>query len=202
MALLTVSVRGRGGWPAILVRRLFAVVALGWLLLGSVASAAPAPAATPDEYQVKAVFLFNFAQFVEWPTQAFPAKSSPLVIGVLGEDPFGPYLDEVVKGEKVGPRPLQVKRFRRVEDISDCHILFISASESEALEKIVAQLKGRCILTVGDTEVFSRRGGMVRFVTENGKIRLKIYVEAAKANQLKISSKILSPATIVGPGNW
>lgn len=185
-----------------MARQLLRLVAFGWLLLGPMVPAVTAAAPTPDEYQVKAVFLFNFAQFVEWPAQAFLNKSSPLVIGILGDDPFGPYLDEVVKGEKVGARPLQVRRFRRVEDIGDCHILFIGASESEALEKIVAQLQGRSILTVGDMEAFARRGGMVRFVTENGKIRLKIYVEAAKANQLKISSKILSPATIVGPGNW
>jgi hypothetical protein len=178
------------------------VLALCSLLFAPLAPAATAPAPIPDEYQVKAVFLFNFAQFVEWPAQAFRDKTSPLVIGVLGDDPFGPYLDEVVKGEKVGARPLQVRRFRRVEDIADCHILFIGASESDSLEKTVAQLKDRSILTVGDMEAFARRGGMVRFFTENGKIRLKIYVEAAKAHQLKISSKILSPATIVGPGNW
>src|SRR5688500_2932564 len=83
-------------------------------------------AETRAEYQLKAVFLFNFAQFVEWPPEAFPENQSPLVIGVLGEDPFGPYLDQIVSGENANNRPLAVQRYRQVEEIKTCHILFIS----------------------------------------------------------------------------
>ncbi len=164
--------------------------------------AADAPAAISEEYQIKAVFLFNFAQFVDWPERSFSDRTSPLVIGVLGRDPFGVYLDDLVEGENVGNRPLVVRRFGRPEEIGDCHILFIGASETDSLETIFAHLKARSILTVGDVEAFCRRGGMVRFVTEGGKIRLRVYVEAARAHDLTISSKILSPATTVGPGNW
>lgn len=155
---------------------------------------------SPLEYQLKAVFLFNFAQFVDWPPEAFPEAQTPLVIGVLGQDPFGTYLDETVRGEKVNHRPLAVQRYRRAEDVKACHILFISRSESNLLEQTVATLNNRSILTVSDAEGFARRGVMIRFVTEKNKIRLKINVEAAKAAHLTISSKLLRPAEIVTTG--
>jgi len=159
---------------------------------GEVTDRRPAP-----EYQVKAVFLFNFAQFVDWPAQAFPEAGAPLVIGVLGEDPFGAYLDELVRNEKIGNRPLVVRRFRGIQDMGECHILFVSRSPAGQFDKLVPELRGRPLLTVSDTENFNRLGGMVRFVTENGKIRLRINVDAAKESGLTISSKLLRWATIV-----
>lgn len=160
----------------------------------------PAQTTPPGEYQIKAVFLFNFAQFVEWPPQAFPQAQTPLVIGVLGEDPFGNYLDETVRGETVNDRPLAIQRYRRVEEIKTCHVLFISRSDANRVEQILASLKDRNILTVADAEGFARRGVMIRFVTEKNKIRLRINLEAAKAANLTISSKLLRPAEIVTPG--
>lgn len=160
----------------------------------------PDPAPISAEYQLKAVFLFNFAQFVEWPPRAFAKSNAPLIIAVLGDDPFGTYLDDLVRGEKVGERPLIVRRYPHGDEPADCHIIFICRSESRDLEKILAQLQGRSVLTVSDVDSFTRQGGMVRFVTENGKIRLRINVEAAKACDLTISSKILRPGTIASPG--
>jgi hypothetical protein len=160
----------------------------------------PAQAAISAEYQVKAVFLFNFAQFVDWPSNAFAEAQAPLVIGILGEDPFGAYLDETVRGEKVNNRSVIVQRFRHVGEVKACHLLFISRSETERLEQILASLKGRSVLTVGDFDGFARRGGMIRFVTEKNKIRLRIGLETAKAANLIISSKLLRPAEIIGPG--
>jgi hypothetical protein len=157
-------------------------------------------AAPPPEYQVKAVFLFNFTQFVEWPAGAFSGAQAPLVIGILGEDPFGAYLDETVRGETVNNRPILVKRYRRVEEIQDCQLLFISRSEAERLEQIFAALKDRSILTVGDIDGFARRGGMIRFVVEKNKIRFRVNLDAAKAGSLMISSKLLRSAKIVDPG--
>jgi len=148
------------------------------------------------EYQVKAVFLFNFAQFVHWPSQAFPEAQTPLIIGILGEDPFGTYLDETVRGEKASNRPLAVQRYRRTGEIKTCHVLFISRSETARLEQLLASLKGRNILTVSDVDDFARRGGMVGFITEKSKIRMRINLEAAKAANLTISSKLLRVAEI------
>jgi hypothetical protein len=174
-----------------------ASIAMLLFLLGlkSAAPAAPAP-----EYQLKAVFLFNFAQFVEWPQEAFPDAQTPLTIGVLGEDPFGAYLDATVRGETVNGRPLVVQHFLRVDEIKTCHILFISRSEGNRLEQILTVLKGRSILTVSDLSHFAARGGIVRFYTDRNKIRLRINVAAAKAASLTISSKLLRPAEIVTTG--
>jgi hypothetical protein len=181
-------------------KKLSAVWLVMSALLFSGGLEAPAETAPPPEYQLKAIFLFNFAQFVEWPPEAFPQAQTPLVIGVLGEDPFGTYLDETVRDETVNNRPLAVQRYHRVEEIKTCHVLFISRSEADQLEQILATLHGRHILTVGDADSFAGRGGMIRFVLEQNKIRLRVNLEAAKDANLTISSKLLRPATIVAPG--
>jgi hypothetical protein len=155
------------------------------------------PSAPLKEYQIKALFLYNFAQFVEWPANAFPSAETPITIGVLGDDPFGSDLDAIVQGDRSGNRALKVRRFQRVEEIDGCHILFISQTESSRLEQILSVLKGRSILTVGDAEGFSLRGGMIRFVTENKKVRMRINLDAAKRAGLTLSSKLLRPAEIV-----
>lgn len=172
-----------------------------WLLalaiVGAVLPEAAAQSAAAREIQVKAVFLYNFVRFVDWPPRAFPTAEAPLIIGVLGDDPFGGSLDDAVRGETVEQRPLVIRRFRRLEDVDVCHVLFISRSEAPRLGAIIAGLKGRSILTVSDADEFTRFGGMIRFVTVNNKVRLRINVEAARAAELTISSKLLRPAEIV-----
>lgn len=182
--------RGRGPF----IRRLTGIV----LCLSLVIPAAAQPTALRD-YQIKAVFLFNFAQFVEWPAAAFQAEDSPFVIGVLGDDPFGTDLKEATKGEKLGSRVIEIRRYHRVEEVDACHILFICRSENPRLDRVMTALGQRSILTVSDTEEFSRRGGMIRFVTENNKVRMKINLEAAKHANLILSSKLLRAADIVTP---
>jgi hypothetical protein len=178
--------RGRARWVALL-----AAVAV---LVGE------SGAQSAKEYQVKAVFLYKFAEFVEWPKEAFPDATAPLIIGVLGRNPFGPSLDEAVANETVNGRPLVVQRYRRSEEITTCHILFISESEAPRLEEIFAELKGRSILTVGDVDGFALRGGMVRLAAENGKTQMRINLQAAKISRLTISSKLLRAAIVVAPG--
>jgi hypothetical protein len=149
---------------------------------------------TFKEYDLKAVFLYNFTQFVEWPPEAFTDDSTPIVIGVLGADLFKGSLEETVRNEMVRNRKLVVQRFSRVEDVKNCHILFISQSETKRLDQILDALKRRCILTVGEVEGFTRRGGIVGFTTDHNKIRLKINLEAARGVNLTISSKLLRVA--------
>ncbi|HKU16827.1 MAG TPA: YfiR family protein [Steroidobacteraceae bacterium] len=186
---------------AVLTLRRCAWIAVALLSLAAVAGArAQAPPPSPTEYQVKAVFLFNFSQFVDWPPGAFADSRAPLVIGVLGPDPFGATLDEIVRGETVNGRPLAVRRYQSVDQVAACHILFIDRSQEPQLEGIVAALKDRSVLTVGDFDGFARRGGIVRFITVGNRIRLRINLAAAQHAQLDISSKLLRPAEIVGPG--
>jgi hypothetical protein len=175
------------------------MLAAAWLLTcGLWASGAVLAAPTPA--QVEAVFLFNFTQFVDWPPQAFAGPGSPIVIGVLGSDPFGAALDEVVRGEVVNGHPLVVHRAQRVQELADCQILFIGSSERAHLAPVLAALKGRNILTVSDLDEFANQGGMICFVLVDNKVRLRVNVEAAKAAGLTLSSKLLRFAQIVGPG--
>lgn len=167
----------------------------------SLAAALPSRAqAPPTEYEVKAVFLFNFSQFVDWPAAAFADDRSPLVIGVLGNDPFGATLDEIVRGETVNGRAIVVRRYQSIDQLDTCHILFIDRSQNAQIDAIVAALQGRSVLTVGDFDGFASHGGMIRFVTVGNKIRLRVNLTAAQQVSLAISSKLLRPAQVLEPG--
>ena len=159
--------------------------------------AAPAP----TEEQVKAVFVFNFSHFVEWPAQAFSSPSAPFVIGVLGSDSFGIRLEETVHGEKIGEHPLAVRRYRSLADLGDCQILYVDQTQAGQLTQIIAALNRRSTLTVADADKSAEHGVMMQFVTDNNRIRLRINVEAARMAGLTISSKLLRPAEIVAAGN-
>jgi hypothetical protein len=151
-----------------------------------------------NEYQVKAAFLYNLAVLTEWPTNALPAGDSPLVIGVLGADPFGAVLDETLRNKRIGPHPVRVARFARVEDVRDCHLLFVAGAEDARLPAIITALANRPILTVGDVERFGARGGMVRLAKRaDGTIGLRINPGAAQRAGLKLSSRLLRLATLV-----
>jgi hypothetical protein len=169
---------------------------LAFLLLASMRS--PLQLETSREYQLKAAFLYNFTQFVEWPEGSLP-ENTPFVIGILGNDPFGNYLDELVNGENVNGHPLIVQRFASVDEIKTCHILFINVSDKSKLQEILKSLKSDNVLTVGDATHFSRNGGIVRFYTEDNKTRIHINLEAAKQAELTISTKLLRLAGIVDP---
>ena len=149
------------------------------------------------EYQIKAAFLFNFTQFVEWPDYSLPEATAPLVIGVLGEDPFGNYLHKIVSTEKVNDHPLIIQHYDNAEEIKACHILFINVSEPGKLKETIAALKGRSILTVSDDREFIEDGGMIRFITKNNKIKIRINDVSAKEAGLTISAKLLSVAEVV-----
>ena len=157
----------------------------------------PVRAETSREYQLKAVFLFNFAQFTDWPTNAFTNSTAPIVIGILGEDPFGDFLDATVRGETVNGRKLEIQRFRRVEEIQTCHILFISGSEDRRLERILQALKARPILTVTDIEGPLTRGTMVRLLMEKNRIRIRIDMAPIHEAKLEVSSKLLRASDVV-----
>jgi hypothetical protein len=159
--------------------------------------AAPLRAQAP-EYDLKAAFLFNFAKFVDWPPSAFAGERAPLTICVYGEDPFGPTLDAVVQNERVGERSLLVQRPDSIDDLGECHVLFVSRSEKDRLGEVMSQVKGKPVLTVADTDGFLRAGGVINFVLEGKKVRFLIDQEAAERSGLRISSKLMRLA--VPPG--
>jgi hypothetical protein len=125
-------------------------------LCGVLACIALAPgvdgAEAAPEYQIKAVFLFNFTHFVEWPPQAFTSPGEPFVIGILGDDPFGTRIDDVIRNERIAEHPLAVRRFHNAGEIGDCQMLFIGRSESAGLGQVVARLDHRPVLIVSEIE--------------------------------------------------
>lgn len=155
-------------------------------------------AAAPHEYQVKAVFLFNFGQFVEWPPQAFDTARAPFVICVLGQDPFGRTLDDVVRGETIGERSPVVRRIDEPDQAAGCNILFIGRMDEARLAAALAAVRGRSVLTVTDIAGAEAQGAIIVLFNENNRIRMRINLAAAKASHLVISSKLLRPAVVVG----
>jgi hypothetical protein len=149
----------------------------------------------PLEYQVKAAFLMNFTKFVEWPSTAFSDVASPISICILGDDPFGRTLDQVVEGETVNARKLVVQRLTAPPRPKSCQILFITKAEKEP-SKVLAGL-GEGVLTVGEGDSFLHEGGVIAFVIENRRVRFDINETAAQSIALKMSSKLLQVARSV-----
>ena len=150
------------------------------------------------EYQVKAAYLFNFLKFVEWPAEAFGDPLAPIVIGIVGDDPFGNALPQVVIGKTVQGRDLVIRKYRAGEDLRASHILFISASEKKRLPQLLASLHGSNVLTVADVDGFLEEGGMIRLYSEGDRVRFAINVDATMMAKLKVSSKLLSLAHVAG----
>ncbi len=161
---------------------------------------AQAQESRPLDYRVKAAFLYNFGKFVEWPATAFASTNAPLVIGVLGGDPFHGDGERIVANKNINGHPVIVRQISHpgagqapgYSDLKSCHILFINASESDNLPDILDALKGASVLTVTDNlDHFAASGVIINFVMENKSVRFEINDDAARRAGLKISSKLL-----------
>ncbi len=181
----------------------YSVLETRWLPLASALLACSAflPAAlcgqTAGEYEVKAVFLYKFASFVEWPPQP---ETVPVCIGIMGQDPFGAVLDQVVKGKSINGRPFLVRRFGPGQNPGDCHIVFIGASEKKQVRSILDRLQGAAVLTVGEVPEFCQNGGVINFALRDGRVQFEINLDAAARARIKVSSKLLSVARIARDG--
>jgi hypothetical protein len=178
---------------AVLTFRTFTLQIFSILLLAALSSY-EMYAAEVGEYQVKAAFLYNFAQFVEWSPESFSAADEPIGMCVLGRNPFGSALQDAVRGKAVAGRSLAVREVSDTKQGTRCHILFVSAAEQERSLPVLAELKGRSVLTVGETDRFVAAGGIISLGLRDSRIRFEIDAGAASAAKLKISSKLLSLA--------
>lgn len=156
-----------------------------------------------SEYTVKAAYLYNFAQFVDWPKSAFAGDTSPLVIGVVGDDPFGDSLDDAVSGKTASGHPLSVKRFGAFDAahaaaLAHCQMLFIAYSEKDHLRDILQALDGAKTLTVSEIDRFPMKGGMIQFDQVGDKITLDVNPSAAKHAGLSMRAQLLQVSKIQG----
>lgn len=150
----------------------------------------------PAEHQLKAAFLYNFTQFVDWPAAAFSSIDAPFAVAVIGADPFEGGLERIMEGKSVRGRRIVVRHFGSLEELGTCHLLYVSRSEDELLPALFQQLAGKSVLTVGETDGFPWAGGTIRFFIQENKIRFEISPASAERARLKISSKLMKLARI------
>jgi len=151
---------------------------------------------SPNEYSLKAAFLYNVVRFVDWPESAFSSRNDPLVIGIVGSDPFGPLLYEAIAGETYKGHPITVAHFPDSRDIRHCHLLFVGQTNRDRLDEILAKVWGRNVLTVGETEWFLSRGGMIALTAQKNRVHLQINAATLRSAQLGVSSKLLQVAEV------
>jgi len=147
-------------------------------------------AQSPDEYRVKAAFILNFARFIEWPADGY-GDGGVLIVGIVGDDPFGGSLDQL-NGNTVNGHRIVIRRLRAGDYLKACQILFVSSSERNRLGKILESVKGGSVLTIGELPQFNQAGGIIKFVIQEDKVRFEINTGAAGQARLKISSKLLA----------
>jgi hypothetical protein len=174
------------GWGVRASRKFFLLVVS--LLLSTLD---PAHAQQTGEYQVKAAFLFHFAQLVEWPAESLADDKDPLTLCTFGKDPFGGNLETTLQGKSVGTRALRIRHVKQLQEVPGCQLLFIGGDERKELLPLLEALKNAPILTVGESDDFAKQGGMIGFCMDNNKVRFDINVDAAARAKVKISSRLL-----------
>jgi len=160
--------------------------------------APPESQAVSLEYAVKATYLYKLAPFVNWPAEEFAAPDAPFRICVVGNDPFGDFLDNAVVGRRFGNHPFEVHRLDSLTPDADCQIAFLSRVPSQSISQALEAVRGKPVLTVVDSTV-PDRGGIMQFVVKHGRVRFDIDTAAAARNHLTISSKLLNLALVVRP---
>ena len=152
------------------------------------------------EYEVKAAFLFRFAQFVEWPPSTFKESGEPFTYCTIGDDPFRGALERTLDGKTIEQRAIRVQHLNGAGKIAECQVLFIGGSrDKQHIEEALASASTLPILTVGEAEQFAKNGGAIGFCTEANKIRFEVNLDAAGKAGLKISAKLLALAkTVLG----
>jgi len=152
---------------------------------------------TYEEYQVKAAFIYNFLLFTEWPEDFFESEDDPIDICILGENPFENHLNAIAESKKAKERNIKIRLINTVEEAEGCAVLFVSRSQEKQVEKIIASLDKKPVLTVADVENFSEAGGMVQLILVENKVNFVVNLKALNEAGLKMSSKLLDLAQYV-----
>ena len=176
-------------------RTIFFLLTFVLLTVPKMSAFAEADISIIREYEIKAAFIYNFAKFVEWPKEKFRDDEAPLVLGIIGEDPFGSSADALL-GKTIRGRQLMIKRSKNQSNLNPCHMIFISKSETTKLKQIIEELKNLPILTISDIQDFHKAGGHINFVIHQNKIRFIVNARAAKHADLEISSRLLKLSMI------
>ena len=166
----------------------------GWFFGVTVSAAEEQPL---SEYQLKAAFLIYFPKYADWPSEKFAETNSPIVIAVAGDSKVSEEVQKLIPGRTVRGRELVLKRLASGGEPAVCHILFIPAAEQEHSRNLLSKLKGGGVLTVGESDDFLERGGIINLMLRDRKVALEVNLSAASDSRIKISSKLLSVASVV-----
>ena len=176
----------------------FIIIAVFGLLLNI--PQAYAESGVSREYKMKAAFIYKFTKFIEWTPESFSDNQDPLILTIIGNDPFSKAID-ALHGKKVRGRILLVKRITSIEDIDKSHILFVAQSEKERLTEILQTTRELCVLTIGDMKGFANKGGIINFFMVENQVRFEINMAAAQEAGLEIRPSLLNLAKVVGNKN-
>lgn len=173
---------------------------LAGTILAALAAAGPGvPSLGLDskEHRVKAAFLHHFVRFVEWPEESFESEESPIVLLVLGEDPFGKILEDTFRGKRANGRPIRIEREPELDELPHAHLVFVSDSLAPKISEITRFYEPRNGLIVGEAEGIASDGAAVGFYKLKKKVRFAINADAVKRTKLEVSSELLKLARIV-----
>jgi hypothetical protein len=166
-------------------------------VIAIIAPARPANAQVESlEHEIKAAFLYNFVKFVQWPASSFPDADAPLTICLMGPDPFGTALDDLIENEQVEGRPLAVRRLGRADATAGCHVLFVAPAERARYAAILRTVDTRRVLTVSDAMEFLAAGGHISFFMESNRVRFAVNAPAARQAEFQINSRLMRLARI------
>jgi hypothetical protein len=154
-----------------------------------------------NEYEIKAAYLLQFSNFVEWLDSDSANLHAPMRVCFVGQDPLSSALARMIADHPSNGPSLVLRSVRHGEPIDDCHILYISRSEGKYIPQILDSVRNASVLTVGETEQFAAEGGMIQLVVEENRIKFKINPSAASKARIRISSRLLLLAQIVGPND-
>ena len=180
-------------WPVFCARPFLISVMIALSLFSAPISRAQS--SKPTDYQVKAIYLYNFGRFIEWPASA--SKNDSFLVCVLGRDPFGSALDRAFAGENIGGKHIVAKRISTLQESAGCQILFLSGTEESRAKQILEALDKEAVLTVSDMPLFSERGGMIQFVSDGNRIRFEVNLAATQRAGLTLSSELIRVASAV-----
>jgi hypothetical protein len=181
-----------------IVTRFVALALAGAVVLGTTgaARAADGESDRAAEYRVKAAVLLNFARFAEWPASRFAAPDAPLVIGIVGGDPFEGVLDEVVLEQHVGTHPVRLLRLAALPPIGVVHELFFAPGASIPAAEALAALAATGTLTVGEDDEFLAAGGALALVVEDRHVRFHVNLDVMGNSPSRLPSDVLRLATV------
>ena len=167
------------------------------MLAGLAILAQPVSGQKASVDDLKAAFVFQFANYVQWPDSCFKDASAPIVIGIVRNDGISKTLAAAVRGKTVGARSIQVVDVADEKAADGCHILFIDAKDDKKVDDFLATVRAKPVLTVSDDDNFTSEGGVIRLFLRDSKLRIEINIDEAGRSGLTISSKLLSLAQVV-----